>query len=222
MVTPFLGHVVPRLFPSLAGSRHNRLSRIVAELNVMSTTYRYRLDAVPGGLSLSVISQALNVLVFFFIGKVLFTSRMTATLVQHFLMVPLTLFTMDVPLPFGDLGLTEGVGDQFLKLAGHPSGIGFRVSHPARAAPPSVSRGCEEHRFLTLDIRHHRESEKRIHRPVCGVLCYLKTTIDPRRLASIIQIGGGSFHHELLFVLIMHVPCKYPVMSHNHNSAISR
>lgn len=37
-------------------------------------------------------------------------------------MVPLTLFTMAVPLPFGALGLTEGVGDQLVKLVRHPSG----------------------------------------------------------------------------------------------------
>ena len=56
---------------------------------------------------------------------------MTTTLAQHFLMVPLTLFTMAVPLPFGALGVSEGVGDQLFKLVGHPSGalamMGFRV-----------------------------------------------------------------------------------------------
>jgi hypothetical protein len=46
-------------------------------------------------------------------------------------MAPLTLFTMAVPLPFGALGLTEGVADQLFKLVQHPSGflamMGFRV-----------------------------------------------------------------------------------------------
>ena len=46
-------------------------------------------------------------------------------------MGPLTLFTMAVPLPFGALGLSEGVGDQLFGLVGHPSGalamMGFRV-----------------------------------------------------------------------------------------------
>jgi len=46
-------------------------------------------------------------------------------------LVPLTLFTMAVPLPFGALGLCEEVGDQLLKLVGHPSGalamMGLRV-----------------------------------------------------------------------------------------------
>jgi glycosyltransferase 2 family protein len=56
---------------------------------------------------------------------------MTTTLVQHFLMGPLTLFTMAVPLPFGALGLSEEVGQQLFKLVGHPSGalamMGFRL-----------------------------------------------------------------------------------------------
>ena len=38
---------------------------------------------------------------------------------------------MAVPLPFGALGLSEGVADQLFKLVGHPSGclamMGFRV-----------------------------------------------------------------------------------------------
>jgi hypothetical protein len=46
-------------------------------------------------------------------------------------MVPLTLFTMVVPLPFGALGLSEGVGDQIGSLVQHPGGalamLGFRV-----------------------------------------------------------------------------------------------
>ena len=46
-------------------------------------------------------------------------------------MVPLTLFSMAVPLPFGALGLSEEVGQQLFKLVGHPSGalamMGFRV-----------------------------------------------------------------------------------------------
>jgi hypothetical protein len=56
---------------------------------------------------------------------------MTTTIAQHFLLVPLTLFTMAVPLPFGALGLSESVADQLFKLVQHPSGflamMGFRV-----------------------------------------------------------------------------------------------
>jgi hypothetical protein len=56
---------------------------------------------------------------------------MTTTLAQHFLTVPLTLFSMVVPIPFGALGLSEEVADQLGKLVGHPGGalamLGFRV-----------------------------------------------------------------------------------------------
>jgi hypothetical protein len=57
--------------------------------------------------------------------------EMATTLGQHFLMVPLTLFTMVVPLPFGALGLSEKIGDSLFALVGHPSGalamMGFRT-----------------------------------------------------------------------------------------------
>ena len=56
---------------------------------------------------------------------------MKTTLGQHFLMVPLTLFTMVVPLPFGALGVSEEAGNQIGKLVGHPGGalamLAFRV-----------------------------------------------------------------------------------------------
>ena len=111
-----------RLFPGLGGSGHGRLAGIMTELKEMSTTYRRRLDVVFLGLVLSVLGHTLNVIAFYLMSKMLFPTTMTTTLVQHFLMVPLTLFTMVVPLPFGALGLSEGVGDQVGKLVGHPGG----------------------------------------------------------------------------------------------------
>ena len=66
----------------------------------MSTTYRLRLDVVLGALGLSVVGHALSVLAFFTVGKMLFPAEMTTTLAQHYLMVPLTLFSTIVPLPF--------------------------------------------------------------------------------------------------------------------------
>jgi glycosyltransferase 2 family protein len=117
------------LFPGLA-HRHSRLGLIVTELGEMSTTYRGQLHIVLGCLALSVWIHVHNVLAFYVVGRMLFP-KMTTTLAQHLLLAPLTLFTMAVPLPFGALGLTEGVGDQLFKLVGHPSGalamMGFRV-----------------------------------------------------------------------------------------------
>ncbi len=92
-----------RLFPGLvvmamAGwGYHDRAERDVND-------YRRRLDVVFLGLVLSVLGHTLNVIAFYLMGKMLFPTTMTTTLAQHFLMVPLTLFTMVVPLPFGGSG----------------------------------------------------------------------------------------------------------------------
>jgi uncharacterized protein (TIRG00374 family) len=120
-----------RLFPSVGTSRR-KVGLVVSELREMSTTYRGRLDVVAGCLALSVSIHGLNVLAFYLVGKMLYPyPEMTTTLAQHFLMVPLTLFTLAVPIPFGALGVTELVGGQLLKLVGHPDGelamIGFRL-----------------------------------------------------------------------------------------------
>jgi uncharacterized protein (TIRG00374 family) len=129
VLVAIFAQALSRLFPGL-GHRRSRLGLIVTELAEMSTTYRGRLDVVSGCLALSVFIHSLNVIAFYVIGRMLFPN-MTTTLAQHFLMAPLTFFTTAVPLPFGALGLTEGVSDQLFKLVGHPSGalamMGFRV-----------------------------------------------------------------------------------------------
>jgi glycosyltransferase 2 family protein len=118
-----------RLFPKAAGSG-SKFGLIVSELREMSTTYRSHLGVVFGCLALSVLIHALNVISFFLVGCMLYPD-MPTTLAQHFSMVPLILFTLAVPLPFGALGVTELVGGQLLKLVGHPDGelamMGFRV-----------------------------------------------------------------------------------------------
>ncbi|AMV36901.1 lysylphosphatidylglycerol synthase transmembrane domain-containing protein [Planctomyces sp. SH-PL62] len=124
------GKVFSRLFPGSIGPRHGKLGTVVSELDAMSTTYRSRLGVVALALGLSTVGHSLNVFAFYLMGRMLFPDMVT-TLGQHFLMGPLTLFTMAVPLPFGALGLSEGVADQLLKLVGHPSGalamMAFRV-----------------------------------------------------------------------------------------------
>lgn len=123
------GQVFTRVF-GLKPAPHSKLGTITAELNTMSTTYRSRLDVVVFSLLLSTLGHSMNVFAFYLMGKMLFPA-MTTTLGQHFLMGPLTLFTMAVPLPFGALGLSEGVADQLLGLVGHPSGalamMSFRI-----------------------------------------------------------------------------------------------
>jgi glycosyltransferase 2 family protein len=118
-----------RMFPGL-GREGSRLHTITVELTEMSTTYRRRLDVVGICFGMSLVSHSLNVVAFYLVGKMLFPA-MTTTLAQHFVMAPLTLFTMAVPMPFGALGLSEEVADRLFKLVNHPSGflamIGFRV-----------------------------------------------------------------------------------------------
>jgi uncharacterized protein (TIRG00374 family) len=121
--------VLSRFFPQLWRG-HSRISLILTELREMSTTYRSRLDVIFGCGVLSVFVHVLNVLAFYLVGRMIYP-EMTPTLVDHFLMVPLTLITTAVPIPFGALGLTEEVGKQLFELVDHPGGalamIGFRV-----------------------------------------------------------------------------------------------
>jgi glycosyltransferase 2 family protein len=130
MLMVIFGQVNARTFPQRRAG-HFRLGLIVAELQEMSTTYRRRPAIMFGCTALSLAIQSLNVWAFYLVGRMLLPSELNTTLGEHFLMVPLTLFTMVVPLPFGALGLTEGAGDQLFKLVGHPSGslamMGFRV-----------------------------------------------------------------------------------------------
>jgi uncharacterized protein (TIRG00374 family) len=123
------GQVITRIFPQL-GTGHSRLSLILTELKEMSTTYRRRLDVVSLCTLMAMGNHTLNVIAFYIIGGMLFPS-MTTTLAQHFLMVPLTLFTTAVPVPFGALGISELVAVQIFNLVGHPGGdlamMGFRV-----------------------------------------------------------------------------------------------
>jgi uncharacterized protein (TIRG00374 family) len=118
-----------RSFPGLLAG-HGKVATILRELNVMSSTYRSRLGVVAGALALAAGSHSMSVVAFFLVSRTLYP-YMTTTLGQHFLMVPLTLFTMAVPLPFGALGLSETVGQELFKLVNHPGGalamIGFRV-----------------------------------------------------------------------------------------------
>jgi uncharacterized membrane protein YbhN (UPF0104 family) len=129
LLAAIFGQVFTRLFPGLDGGG-GRFSLIVAELKEMSSTYRRRLDVVGLGWLMATGNHTLNVLAFYLVGRMLFPS-MPTTLAQHFVLVPLTLFTMAVPLPFGALGLSESVADQLGKMVHHPSGmlamLGFRV-----------------------------------------------------------------------------------------------
>jgi hypothetical protein len=118
-----------RSFPDLLAG-HGKLATVLRELNVMSSTYRRSLGVVAGCLVLSSCVHSLFVLAFYLVSRTLFPVYLPS-LGQHFLMVPLTLFTTAVPLPFGALGLSEQVSQQLFEMVKHPGGalamMGFRV-----------------------------------------------------------------------------------------------
>ena len=129
LLAAIFGQALTRRFPGLLHD-HGRLSALLTELKVMSDGYRRRLGTVLGCLIFSSAIHALFVLAFYTVSCTLFPEGLP-TLAQHFLMVPLTLFTTAVPLPFGALGLSEGVSDGLFRMVSHPGGalamMGFRV-----------------------------------------------------------------------------------------------
>jgi uncharacterized protein (TIRG00374 family) len=118
-----------RRFPGLLAG-HGRLATVLNELTELSKTYRRRLGLVAAMLALSAFCHSLFVVAFYTVSRTMFPTHLPS-LGQHFLMVPLILFTTAVPLPFGALGLTEGASQQMFKLVSHPGGalamMGFRV-----------------------------------------------------------------------------------------------
>lgn len=124
------GQALTRRFPRLLEG-HSRISLLLRELSTLSTTYRRRPGLVAVALLLASVNHGLSVVSFYLVSTTLFPVTQLPSLGQHFLMVPLTLFTTAVPIPFGALGLTEGVAKQLFQLVNHPHGdlamMGFRV-----------------------------------------------------------------------------------------------
>ena len=149
--------ILTRMFPQMTGG-HSRMSLVITELREMSTTYRGRLDVVVGAAAISVFTHGLNVVAFYLVGRMLFPS-MATTLVQHFLMVPLTLFTMAVPLPFGALGLSEEVSQQLFKLVAHPRGalamMAFRSLSCTQAPRLALRLSLDSERVRRLTASAH-------------------------------------------------------------------
>ena len=106
-----------------------KLAAIVGRLEAIGMAYRRRVGTVVGMLLAAMLSHSLLVLAFFIASLALFDSM--PTLAQHYLMVPLALFTTAVPLPFGALGLTEQISGQLFEMVHHADGavamMAFRV-----------------------------------------------------------------------------------------------
>jgi glycosyltransferase 2 family protein len=107
-----------------------KLSVVFGELIATSSAYRGRVPVVAVMLALAAGIHTLYTVAFYAVSLALFGSQAPG-LGQHLVIVPLTLFTQAVPLPFGALGLTENVSSELFKLVGHPGGavamMGYRV-----------------------------------------------------------------------------------------------
>lgn len=107
-----------------------RLATVVGELETMASAYRDRLGTLLGALAMAVAGHALFVVAFYEMSLALFRGRVPS-LADHFLLVPLALFTTAVPLPFGALGVSEQASRQLFEMVRHPKGavamMGFRV-----------------------------------------------------------------------------------------------
>ena len=110
------GDLYPGTHPAQPGGfleGHGRRALILRELRELSIAYRARLALVGGTVLLSSVTHGMSVIAFYTVSKAMFPSGIP-TLAQHFLMVPLTLFTTAVPLPFGALGLSGKRGAEAL------------------------------------------------------------------------------------------------------------
>lgn len=106
-----------------------KLEAIVVRIEAIGMAYRRRIGTVVAMLFAAVLNHSLFVLAFFIASAALFDSM--PSLGQHYLMVPLVLFSTAVPLPFGALGLTEQISGRLFQMVNHVDGavamMAFRV-----------------------------------------------------------------------------------------------
>ncbi len=118
-----------RRYPQLLEG-HGKLAALLRELKAVSEAYRQKLGVVGGCLGLSCVTHGMSVLAWYVISQTLFPNALPS-LADHLLLVPLTLFSMAAPIPFGALGLGEEVSNKLFALVNHPDGalamMGFRV-----------------------------------------------------------------------------------------------
>ncbi len=103
----------------LPGLGHSH-SRRRAELATVGASYRRRIWVLPLAGTLAGITHTFNVLAFYALSQGLFAD--VPGLLDHFLIVPLVLFSTGVPLPLGALGVTEQVSAKLFDLADFPGG----------------------------------------------------------------------------------------------------
>jgi uncharacterized membrane protein YbhN (UPF0104 family) len=134
-----------------------RLEVLANELVQMAATYRSRLGLVGALLVGSSFTHGLYVLAFFLVSRALFPES-GVSLLSHYLVVPLALFSTAIPLPFGALGVSENIAGELLRLVGLPSGavvmMGYRVLMYGAGIVSAVVYLCNlrQVRALTHDV----------------------------------------------------------------------
>lgn len=107
-----------------------------------ASAFRDRPGLVALAIAMGTGTHALNVLAFHAISVALFGASDVPGLAEHFLIVPLVLFTTAVPLPFGALGVSEGASQGLFGLMHYHGGavamLGFRVAMLAGASIGAV------------------------------------------------------------------------------------
>ena len=110
-------------------SGKGKLESMVRELEAIGLAYRQKLARVLAMLGVSTFVHGLYVLAFYSASLAIFDRL--PSLAQHYLMVPLALFTTAVPLPFGALGLSEGISGKLFELVNQHEGaiamMAFRI-----------------------------------------------------------------------------------------------
>lgn len=95
-------------------------SRRRAELAAVGDAYRARFPIVLLSVAMGFLTHVLNVVAFYAVSRAVIPG--VPSLIDHFLIVPLVLFTTAIPLPFGALGVTEQVSSRLFRLADSSGG----------------------------------------------------------------------------------------------------
>jgi uncharacterized membrane protein YbhN (UPF0104 family) len=107
-----------------------KLEAAVRKLESIGLAYRERIGLVVAMLGVATGVHSLFVLAFYVASLALFGEDLP-TLGQHFLMVPLVLFSTAVPIPFGAIGVVENVSSSLFQMVHHKDGaiamLAFRV-----------------------------------------------------------------------------------------------
>jgi hypothetical protein len=106
-----------------------RLRTLRAELAAVGQSYRKHFAVIPLAISMGMLTHTMNVFAFHAVSQALFPRIPGVT--EHFLIVPLVLFSTAVPLPFGALGVSEHISARLFRLASASTGavamMAFRI-----------------------------------------------------------------------------------------------